>query len=83
MSRYIDIEEAVKLIMSSDMLTDVQQSECINCLNKCSTAVNFEGIVQQLKDDSYEETQDDMNAFDAPLVVNLESAIKIVEARGI
>lgn len=83
MSRYIDIEEAVKLIMSSDMLNDVQQSECIKCLNKFSTAVNFEGIVQQLKDDSYEETQDDMNAFDAPLVVNLESAIKIAEARGI
>lgn len=83
MSRYIDIEEAIKLIMSDDMLTDVQQAECVRRLKECSTAVNIEGIVQQLKDDSYEETQDDMNAFDAPLVVNLESAIKIVNQRGI
>lgn len=83
MSRYIDIEEAINLIMSDDMLTDVQQTECIRCLKQCSTAANLEGIVQQLKDDSYEETQDDMNAFNAPLVVNLESAIKIVNQRGI
>lgn len=83
MSRYIDVEEAIKLIMSDDMLTKGQQTECIRCLKQCSTSVNLEGIVQQLKDDSYEETQDDMNAFDAPLVVNLESAIKIVNQRGI
>lgn len=37
----------------------------------------------QLERDSYEETADDMNAFEPPQVVNLYNAIEIVRGGGV
>ena len=47
------------------------------------TAYNPEKIVEQLKEASYTETQDDMNPCVPSEVVNLESAIKIVKGGGV
>ena len=47
------------------------------------TAYDPEKIVEQLKEASYTETQDDMNPCDPPEVVNLGSAIKIVKGGGV
>ena len=43
------------------------------------TAYDPDKVVEQLKEASYTETQDDMNPCAPPEVVNLESAIKIVK----
>ncbi len=47
------------------------------------TAYNPEKVVEQLKEASYTETQDDMNPCVPSEVVNLESAIKIVKGGGV
>ena len=46
------------------------------------TAYDLEKIVECLNKDSYEETADDMSAFEPPRVVNLRSAIEIVKNGG-
>lgn len=47
------------------------------------TAYNPEKVVEQLKEASYTETQDDMNPCVPSEVVNLESAVKIVRGGGV
>lgn len=47
------------------------------------TAYDLDKVVEQLERDSYEETADDMNAFEPPQVVNLYDAIEIVRGGGI
>lgn len=47
------------------------------------TAYDPDKVVEQLKKDSYTETQNDMDPFDPSEVVNLESAIEIVEGGGV
>lgn len=47
------------------------------------TAYDPEKVVERLKKDSYTETPNDMNPFDPSEVVNLESAIEIVEGGGV
>ncbi len=52
-------------------------------IDNAPTAYDPEKVVEQLKEASYTETQDDMNPCDPPEVVNLESAIKIVRGGGV
>lgn len=47
------------------------------------TAYDPDKVVEKLKKDSYTETQNDMDPFDPSEVVNLESAIEIVEGGGV
>lgn len=47
------------------------------------TAYDPDKVVEKLKKDSYTETQNDMDHFDPSEVVNLESAIEIVEGGGV
>lgn len=47
------------------------------------TAYNPDKVVEQLKEASYTETQDDMNPCDPSEVINLESAIEIVRGGGV
>ena len=47
------------------------------------TAYDPDKVVEQLKKDSYTEVQNDMDSFDPSEVVNLESAIEIVEGGGV
>lgn len=47
------------------------------------TAYDTDKVVEKLKKDSYTETPNDMNTFDPSEVVNLESAIEIVEGGGV
>lgn len=51
--------------------------------NAQPTAYDPDKVVEKLKKDSYTETPNDMNPFDPSEVVNLESAIEIVEGGGV
>lgn len=83
MGRLIDESEAIELIKGSDELTDYQKDESITCIRACNTAYDTDKVIEQLQENGYTETQDDMNPCDAQKVVNLDSTIEIVKAGGI
>lgn len=83
MGRLIDESEAIELIKGSDEITDYQKDESITCIRACNTAYDPDKVIEQLQENGYTETQDDMNPCDAQKVVNLDSTIEIVKAGGI
>ena len=57
--------------------------EILEKIDAQPTAYDLDKVLEQLKKDSYTETQNDMDPFDPSEVVNLESAIEIVEGGGV
>lgn len=57
--------------------------EILEKIDAQPTAYDPDKVVEKLKKDSYTETQNDMDPFDPSEVVNLESAIEIVEGGGV
>ncbi len=47
------------------------------------TAYNVDKVLEKLEQNSYQETQDDMNPFESPMVINSNNAINIVKSGGI
>lgn len=57
--------------------------EILEKIDAQPTAYDPDKVVEKLKKDSYTETQNDMDPFEPSEVVNLESAIEIVEGGGV
>lgn len=60
-----------------------QMKAILDFIDSQPTAYEPNKVVEQLKKDSYTETPNDMDPFDPSEVVNLESAIEIVEGGGV
>ena len=60
-----------------------QMKAILDFIDSQPTAYDQDKVVEKLKKDSYTETPNDMNPFDPSEVVNLESAIEIVEGGGV
>ncbi len=73
-----------RLIDADDLTKGRVENDPVVIAAKCApTAYDPDKVVEQLKKDSYTETQNDMDSFDPSEVVNLESAIEIVEGGGV
>ena len=60
-----------------------QMKAILDFIDSQPTAYDPDKVVEKLKKDSYTEPPNDMNPFDPSEVVNLESAIEIVEGGGV
>lgn len=89
--RLIDADELIELMTKDrdyagengfmDMFYERQH--LIGIINEQPTAYDVDKVMEQLKNYSYTETQDDMNPFEPIKVVTLEDAIEIVKEGGI
>lgn len=80
MGRLIDADKFKGKVIASHTGSGVIK---LIAIDEVPTAYDPDKVVEQLEKDSYEETQDDMNPYDASKVVNLKRAIKIVKAGGV
>ncbi len=90
MGRLIDEDELVEEIKSlkivldgKDIFPTAAKDTVLRIISEQATAYDPDKVVEKLKKDSYTETQNDMDPFDPSEVVNLESAIEIVEGGGV
>lgn len=90
MGRLIDEDELVEEIKSlkivldgKDIFPTAAKDTVLRIISEQPTAYDPDKVVEKLKKDSYTETPNDMNTFDPSEVVNLESAIEIVEGGGV
>ena len=86
MGRQIDADALKRLIagmaISNNYPANKANALC-ELIDAQPTAYDPDKVVEKLKKDSYTETPNDMNPFDPSEVVNLESAIEIVEGGGV
>lgn len=80
--RLIDAEKLIDFIKDDDCPC-MLQTALINIIKAQRTTYDVDKVMEQLKNYSYTETQDDMNPFEPVKVVTLEDAIEIVKAGGI
>lgn len=81
MSDLIRRKDVAEFLFNNRMCTSINNAyDQLKCI---PTAHDPEKVVEQLKEASYTETQDDMNPCDPSEVINLESAIEIVRGGGV
>ena len=76
-------EYCMRASKSDDDFRRVSLATLASVIDVQPTAYDPDKVVEKLKKDSYTETPNDMNPFDPSEVVNLESAIEIVEGGGV
>lgn len=75
--------DADNLVFNGRQYNSSQMKAILDFVDAQPTAYDPDKVVEQLKKDGYTETQNDMDPFDPSEVVNLESAIEIVEGGGV
>lgn len=76
----VDIEDFFMLVQE---IVQQYRKMAIDTIQKQPTAYDVEKVVEELKEASYDETQDDMNPFPPSKVVSLRKTQDIVRKGGV